>query len=440
MKKLISLILVLVMCFGLVACSGNDAQIDVTKAPQSESNNSEKTEKIEITMWTFLDPANTSNGRSVALAQMIEEFETENPGITVKVEPQDYSTMTAKFLAATATGDAPDLIWCARDELCGVLDAGALEPLENLFLSDWSEEEIADIADAYYNFGEREGKHYILALSKNAIVLYYRSDLLEAAGKEVPTTWEEIVDVAQALTGNDEATGIKRYGLGQGFSGAGSDSPLLANYIIDKQGDLFGVDGTANWANDVGVEAMEWTASTIELGITPAESVNTTGEDMLVEFQSGKYGMICSGAVRVPTVRDAVSFDPNTVQIAEVPGGCVLDGWFVGVWSGSEHKQEAGKFLEKMYAPESDLKWVELGGQAPVRKSTLEKLTIDESTKYLEVMVEAFNNGWFVSNAQTFSGWKINLNECIQAVIGANTEPMDALKNAAEQFNTANNR
>lgn len=440
MKKLISLILVLVMCFGLVACSGDNAQVDATKAPQPESNSSKPAENVEITMWTFLDPANTSNGRSVALAQMIEEFETENPGITVKVEPQDYSTMTAKFLAATATGDAPDLIWCARDELCGVLDAGALEPLENLFLADWSEEEIADIADAYYNFGERDGKHYILALSKNAIVLYYRSDLLEAAGKEVPTTWEEIVDVAQALTGTDEATGINRYGLGQGFSGAGSDSPLLANYIIDKQGDLFGADGTANWANDVGVEAMEWTASTIDLGITPAESVNTSGEDMLVEFQSGKYGMICCGAVRVPTVRDAASFEPNTVQIAEVPGGCVLDGWFVGVWSGSEHKQEAGKFLEKMYAPESDLKWVELGGQAPVRKSTLEKLTIDESNKYLEVMVEAFNNGWFVSNAQTYSGWKINLNECIQAVVGANTDPMDALKNAAEQFNTANNR
>lgn len=441
MKKLISLILALVMCFGLVACGGNDAQVDSTNAPQSESNNSsDKTENVEITMWTFLDPANTSNGRSVALAQMIEEFEAENPGVTVKVEPQDYSTMTAKFLAATATGEAPDLIWCARDELCGVLDAGALEPLENLFLDDWSQEEIDDIADAYFDFGERDGNHYILALSKNAIVLYYRSDLLEAAGKEVPTTWEEIVDVAQAMTGTDEVTGINRYGLGQGFSGAGSDSPLLANYIIDKQGGLFAEDGTANWANDIGVEAMEWTASTIELGITPAESVNTTGEDMLVEFQSGKYGMIACGAVRVPTVRDAVSFDPNTVQIAEVPGGCVLDGWFVGVWSGSEHKQEAGKFLEKMYAPESDLKWVELGGQAPVRKSTLEKLTIDESTKYLEVMVEAFNNGWFVSNAQTYSGWKINLNECIQAVIGADTDAMAALEDAAKQFNTANNR
>lgn len=428
MKKIISFLLVLCICFTLIF-----TEIGVIK--QASAN-----ETSTIRMWTFLDPTNTSNGRAQALAKMIEEFEVENPGIKIVVEPQDYSTMTAKFLAATVSGDAPDLIWCARDELCGVLDAGALEPLENLFLKDWSEEDIADIKDAYFDFGERDGNHYILALSKNAIMLYYRSDLLEATGKSIPTNWEEIIDVAQSLYGTDETTGIQRYGLGQAFSGAGSDSPLLANYIIDKQGDLFAEDGKANWANDIGVEAMNWTAKTIELGITPAESVNTTGEDMLIEFQSGKYAMIICGAVRVPTVRNAVSFDPSTVQIASVPGGCVLDGWFVGVWSGSKNKEAAGKFLEKMYSPESDLKWVEMGGQAPVRKSTLEKLTIDENNKYLADMVDAFNNGWFVSNAKTFSGWKINLNECIQAVIGTNVDPMSALETAANQFNIANNR
>lgn len=52
----------------------------------------------------------------------------------------------------------PDIIWCARDELCGVLNAGALEPLENLFLGDWSEEEIADVDDAYFKFGEKGRK------------------------------------------------------------------------------------------------------------------------------------------------------------------------------------------------------------------------------------------------------------------------------------------
>ena len=461
MKKFASLFLASVMCLSLVGCggsssdassvgttdSGEESGTESVAASEAESVTADKENagdvaqgNAEVTMWTFLDPANTSNGRSVALSQMIEEFEEENPGITVKVEPQDYTTMTAKFLAATATGDAPDIIWCARDELCGVLDAGALEPLENLFLGEWSAEDIADIDDSYFRFGERDGQHYVLSLSKNAIVVYYRSDLLEAAGKEIPATWEELFDVATALTGKDETTGIDRYGLGQAFSAVGSDSPLLANYFIDKQGDLFAEDGTANWANEIGVAGIDWIANAIDSGITPAESVNTNGEDMLVEFQSGKYGMVVGGAVRVPTIRDAVSYEPKTVQIAETPGGCILDGWFVGVWSGSEHKQEAGKFLEKMYAPESEQKWVELGGQAPVRKSTLESMTIDDSNKYLQVMLDAFENGWFVSNEMTYSGWKTNLHECIQAVLGNNTDPMEALQTAEEQFNSSNNR
>lgn len=303
MKKFASLVLASAMCMSLVGCGGGGgaAPSADTAQPQEESNTESaapeaeaETESAEtgnesagetaagdaeVTMWTFLDPANTANGRSVALSQMIEEFEAENPGITVKVEPQDYTTMTAKFLAATATGDAPDIIWCARDELCGVLDAGALEPLENLFLGEWSADDIADIEDSYFTFGERDGQHYVLSLSKNAIVVYYRSDLLEAAGKEVPTSWDELKDVASALTGKDESTGIDRYGLGQAFSAVGSDSPLLANYFIDKQGDLFAEDGTANWANEIGVEGIDWIVNSIDSGITPAESVNTNGEE-----------------------------------------------------------------------------------------------------------------------------------------------------------------
>lgn len=397
-------------------------------------------EESVVRMWTFLDPTNTSNGRSVALAQMIEEFEADNPGVKVVVEPQDYTTMTAKFLAATVTGDAPDIIWCARDELSGVLDAGALEPLENLFLSEWSEEDIADIDDAFYRFGERDGNHYILSLSKNAVVLYYRADLLEAAGLEVPTTFEELVAVAEALTGEDEETGMKRYGLGQSFSTQNADSQLIANYIINEQGSLFAEDGTANWANEVGVAAMEWTKQTVESGITPMESLNTSGEDNITEFEAGKYAMFPLGAVRVPTIKDAVSFDPDAVQIAEIPGGCVLDGWFVGVWSGSENKEMAGKFLEKMYTKESDKLWVELGGQAPVRKSTLEEIEIDESNAYLQVMVDAFANGWFVSNDMGYIGWKFDLNGAVQEMLGNGTEPMEALENAAANFNSANGR
>lgn len=395
-----------------------------------------------IRMWTFLDPANTENGRAVALAQMIEEFEAENEGVEIVVEPQDYNTMTAKFLAATTTGDAPDIIWCARDELCGVLNAGALEPLENLFMADWTEEEIADVDDVFFRFGERDGKHYTMGLSKNSVGLYYRSDLLEEAGLSVPTTFDELLETAKALTGEDEETGIYRYGLGQAFSTESADPQLIVNYIYDKQGSLFNEDGTANWSSEAGVEAMEWIVKTVEEGVTPKEAVNTANEDTILEFEAGKYAMLLLGGVRMTNVRDAASFDSSTIQFAVLPGGNNFDGWFAGVWSGSENKELAGEFLEKMYSPEADELWVTLGGQAPLRKSTLENMSeffAEESNQYMKVMSDSFTNAIPLSNTYTVNGFKFDLNRAIQDVL-TGEEIQESLEAAETAFNTANGR
>ena len=451
MKKLIAFTLVVCMLLLPLTACGNtpDAATDTpdtgastTNAPE-ESASSDSQEDVVITMWTFLDPTNTTNGRSVALAQMIEEFEADHPGVTINVEPQDWVTMTAKFLSATSTGDAPDIIWCARDELCGVLNAGALVPLEDLFLGDWSEEEKADVDDVFFQFGERDGKHYTLTLSKNAIVLYYRQDLLEKANLQVPTSWEDIMEVAQATTGEDADTGIYRYGMGQAFSTESADPQLISNYILSKQGDLFNDDGTANWANDVGVSALEWTAKCLELGVTPEEALNLTNEDMFVEFGAGKYAMMLGGGVRAASFKSAASFDADAIQIAEIPGGCVLDGWFVGVWSGSQNPEMAGKFIEKMYSPEADELWVTLGGQAPIRKSTLETQKDyfnTEATKYLAVLVSSFENGWMPTNEVTLNGWKFDLNSAVQNALYNKSDYLAALQEAATNFNTANGR
>lgn len=419
--------------------SGNETSDNKTSEAADDARGQEET---TICMWTFLDPANTENGRSVALVQMIEEFEADHPGVKIVVEPQDYNIMTAKFLSATSTGDAPDIIWCARDELCGVLDAGALEPLENLFLADWSEEEIADVDDVFFRFGERDGKHYTMGLSKNSVGLYYRSDLLEEAGLSVPTTFDELLEAAKVLTADDAETGIHRYGLGQAFSTESADPQLIVNYIYDKQGHLFNEDGTADWSSDAGVEAMEWILKTVEDGVTPAEAVNTANEDSILEFEAGKYAMLLLGGVRMPNIRDAASFDSSTIQFAILPGGNNFDGWFAGVWSGSSNKELAGEFLEKMYSPESDKLWVTLGGQAPLRKSTLENMSdffAEEGNQYMKVMSDSFTNAIPLSNEYTVNGFKFDMNRAIQnAMTGEDIKK--SLEDAEAAFNTANGR
>jgi len=399
---------------------------------------SEKPKTNEIVMWTFLDPTSTTNGRGIALGKMIKEFEADNPGAKVTVEVKNYATMTGEFLTAHAAGNAPDIIWCARDELSGVLDAGALEPLENLFLGEWSAEEIDDVDDAFFRFGERGGKHYTLTLNKNALVMFYRSDLLKAAGHTVPKTWDQIVAAARDMTKTEG--GITTYGLGQSFPSGYSDPQLLANWLIEKQGTLFDKDGRAMWANPVGVSGVNWVVDAIRKGYTPESSINLGTEDIIAEFQAGKYGMFIAGAVRVGAIKAAASYDPNFVKVMDLPGGCIIDGWFAGIWSKSKNKDLAGRFLEKMYSPQADLYWINDGDQAPVRKSSIDKITITESNDYLTVMLDAFANGWITPNDKSYAGWKINLNEAIQRVVANGLDPMVALQQTADEFNAANGR
>ena len=105
-----------------------------------------------IRMWTFLNPAGSS-GREVALRQIIENFEAENLGIKVVVEPQQWDVMTSKFLAAHQVGNAPDICWVLDDDLGAALELDALADFESMFLSEWSEEDIQDVDDAFWRMG-----------------------------------------------------------------------------------------------------------------------------------------------------------------------------------------------------------------------------------------------------------------------------------------------
>lgn len=418
MKKIALIVLfVLVAAFSVFANGAAEQKKDVT-----------------VRMWTFIDP-NATGGRNAALKQMIEEFEAENPGVKVVVEPKAFSTMTAEFLAASATGSAPDIMWCNTGLLFSCIEGGVLEPLENLFMKDWTKEQIADVDDAFFKFGEKNGKHYTLSLSKNAVCLYYRSDLLKAAGLEVPTTWEELYESAKVLTNKEK--GI--YGISIPISASG-DYPILTNYIISKQGSLFNADGTANFATEAGVEAVNYVKRFFDEGIVAPDNVNKDAEEMQLEFQSGRYAMMPLGFVRIGTNKAQASYDPSTIKVAPIPTGSWIDGWHVGVWSGSKNKEWAGKFLEKMYEPESDLLWVNLGAQAPVRQSTKQLVEITDANDYIAVAGEIFSTGYNVPNDKSYDGIKQTLLVALQEVLVNGKDPLKALQDAETEFNRLNNR
>ncbi|SFZ85417.1 multiple sugar transport system substrate-binding protein [Devosia enhydra] len=407
-------------------------------------------QETTIRMWTFLNPAGTAP-REVALAKIITQYEAANPGTKILVEPQVWDQMTPKFLAAHATGNAPDVIWVVTDFLGDAIASGSLADLNELFINDWPAERVADNAGAYWDLTSVDGKQHAIFVSRNYISLMYRKDLLDAAGIDPNgfATWQEFRDAAEQLTEKDAAGNVTRYGFAQGFSEQQADPSVMIPQLLATGEPLFNADGTANFASDAGVAAMTFLTDLVKDGISPRESVSWTVDDLFEQFAAGRLAMVQGPAVRVSTLQAQLGKDK--VGLALWPGNgtvehspAVMAGWAVGVWSGSANAEAAGSFVEYMLGPDGDPIWVEAGGQVPGLLSTLANMKdfiAQPGNEYLSVAAEgAARYGWLTPIEFSVGGYRQALNKAAQRILVEGTDVATALEDAEAEFNRLNNR
>ena len=91
--------------------------------------------------------------------------------------------------------------------------AGLLENLDPYIAKD-TKIDLADIAPYFREFGQKiGGKTKLLMVDGDFQMVYYRKDVLEAAGQQPPKTWEDYIDVAKAIHGKDmNGDGTPDYG------------------------------------------------------------------------------------------------------------------------------------------------------------------------------------------------------------------------------------
>lgn len=406
-----------------------------------------------VRMWTFLNPdMENPTGRNLALKKIITDFEKSHPGVNIEVEPQQWDIMTTKFLTAHMSNTAPDIMWVIQDQLGEALSLGALEPFENLFLDQYSVEDIEDFNDAFWKFGVTDGKHYQFSLSRNYTCIMYRKDLFREKGiAEHFDNLNQLVQAAQAFTEHDEKLGIQRYGLGMGLAKDKVDINIAMAQLLAKQGDLYTEDGKANWSTPAGVESFQFLADLInKYEVTPKESVNLTGEDVFTEFYAGKYAMIFAGSVRVPKVRGSITVcKPEDVSIMlipsekdNVPAPSVAGGWSVAVWSKSKVKKEAGAFMEALFSPEADKLWGLDGGQIPARQSTIAALPdffADPANEYLKIIAQGLREAAYtVPTKFSTNGYRADFNIIVQDIILNDTPIEKAIQKVERTFNDRN--
>jgi multiple sugar transport system substrate-binding protein len=403
-----------------------------------------------VRMWTFLNPAGSSP-REVALAQIVKGFEAANPSIDIVVEPQIWDQMSPKFLAAASAGTAPDVIWVVSDYLGDAINSGSLTDLNKLFIDKWPAEKRATFKDVFWDTTTVNGAQYGIFASRNYVPLIYRKDLFEQAGikPEDIKTWADLRKAAEKLTVRDASGNVTRYGYSGAYSQQQADVNPIVPHILGAGEQLFTPDGKANFASPVGVAAAEYYLGMIRDGISPPQAANWTGDDMIEQFSSGRIAMIIIGAVRVPSMQAKLGNDKVGVMLLPSEDGkthdpSVVQGWSVGVWSGSKVKEAAGKFVDYMMSDPGGAIWTKVGRQIPGMQSNLaamQDFLSQPENKFLEVAAEGVATaGWVPPITFSIGGYRQAMNYAFQRMIVDKVDPKTALTAAEADFNRQNGR
>ena len=137
-----------------------------------------------LALWTFIDPAG-DNPRSKALAQIIQTFEVQNPGVKIKPTIFAWNQINLAFMKAGLAGKVPDTSRCSTQVASSVLwRRTLLRPLDSYLDQSGVRSDYILMPNAI----GADKKVYGVPYEVRALGFLYRSDLLKKAESRSRTT------------------------------------------------------------------------------------------------------------------------------------------------------------------------------------------------------------------------------------------------------------
>jgi len=300
MKKFLAMLLALCMVFALCACGAKE---EAPAAAPAEDAAPAAAEKVEVTMIAAQYGTQTADW----WANFVSEFNAANEGINLVVDVVSWNDIYTVVNTRIANGEAPDLL--NIDVFADYQADGLLLPVE-----DWcSDETYAKFYPAFLDQSVVDGTVWAVPDLASARALYYNVDILAEVGVEVPTTWDELLDVSQKIYDFYDGE-VYPWGVDMTTD---EGQACFSYYIWNNGGDF--TDAEGNWTlNDPkNVEAVEFIVGMVEAGLTNSDPANETRYDNQDMLGAGKVAMMI-GPNSIPTYVADGGYDVN-LAVASIP-------------------------------------------------------------------------------------------------------------------------
>jgi ABC-type glycerol-3-phosphate transport system substrate-binding protein len=394
-----------------------------SEPPQgSETPDSDETPTplSQLTVWTteIMSPTEAITSGQI-LAQVVAQFEEAHPDTSVRFIPKkpDGKGGILDFLLTTGTvvpDLLPDLVIINVDELPTAVQAGLVQPLNDLVSSDL----IADLYPFARQSTAFDGQIYGLQFSADLEHLVYALDQVDL----VPSAWPGVLN----------SFGPYIFPAG-GQAGRVNDAFMIQYLAVRTEPSSTAPPDPFLEQNSLTL-VLQYYRDGLARGIFPAEIVDyRTTDDTWLVFRAGQAIMSHVSAHRYLLEGDQVSGSVVApIPTASGPGASIGHGWVVALVTADPERQElAVDMIERWMAPEVNGAWTRAASYLPTRQGALAFWGTGDYAAFAEQQLLTARPSPRIPNYADIAG---TLQEAVEQVLSGAKVPEEA---AIEAINKA---
>ncbi|WP_346910471.1 extracellular solute-binding protein [Faecalicatena orotica] len=340
MRKVGAMLLAASMTVSLAACGSSKDESGSAKDSDGQ---------ITLTIW-HQSVADTDPVKKI-IEDSVEEYHELHPNITIEQDGVTGEQYKTKIKTAFAAGEAPDIsyMFSGGSFVKPYIDASYLLPIDDYV----SEDTLNSVLPGMLDGCTFDDKLYTLPTVTFLANLYCNTEMFEAAGAKIPTTWEELLDAIDKL----KAAGYTPMILGEKDRWPGMYMyDIISARTAGNAGleEAFGDPSKFN--SKPFIEAAEKLQELVNAGAFNKNMMSMSYDEMVEGFAAGQAAMLYQAnwvhpsiqaedsptngkvsCVAFPVIKDGAG------SITEFSGGS-SDGYYIN--ANCEHPKEAVEYLE----------------------------------------------------------------------------------------------
>ncbi|MEJ6391992.1 sugar ABC transporter substrate-binding protein [Gymnodinialimonas sp. 2305UL16-5] len=362
-----------------------------------------------------------NDGEAPALqTEHINAWLAENPGYTVTEEYVPWGQCQERAITLASAGDPPALAYLGSRTLPQLAESELILPIPA------SDELINSYRESVRSTVQFDGQMWGLPRAFSTKALFINATLFEEAGVEAPTTWEETVAAAQAISEGTEAAGI-------GIPAASFDNTMhqWLSWFYSNGAEVIDAEGNVVIDSPEAIAAFQLYADLAPYAQDGPVAYDRAELEPL--FQNGQIAMMIHGYSFAARAGDV---DWQIIPVPAGPNGdhsTLLITDSLAVFDGSGQEEAAMSLAMYLTAPERQAVFDDTAGWTPIRESEF-TAALRENDANWAFFLDTIEIGGPEPQMVDFLSMQDVINEALQGVILGELTAEEAATQAAEEL------